>query len=58
MLHYAVVFLVIALVAALFGFGDRFKGAGGAFLDAPLNAPEKDAPVPGGLAADEIDNDG
>jgi hypothetical protein len=43
---------------ASLGFGDRFNGAGGAFLDAPLNAPEKDAPVPGGLAADDIDNDG
>jgi len=43
---------------ASLGFGDRFKGAGGAFLDAPLNAPEKDAAVPAGLAADEIDNEG
>ena len=39
-------------------FGDKFKGAGGAFLEAPLNAPEKDAAVPGGLAADEMDNEG
>jgi hypothetical protein len=37
--------------------GDRFKGAGGAFLDAPLKVPEKEAAVPGGLAADEIDNE-
>ena len=43
---------------ASLGFGDRFRGAGGAFLDAPLNAPEKDAAFPGGLAADEIDNEG
>lgn len=27
MLHYAVVFLVIAMIAALFGFGDMASGA-------------------------------
>jgi hypothetical protein len=46
------------LVMASLVLGDRFKGAGGAFLDAPLNVPEKDAAVPGGLAADEIENEG
>jgi hypothetical protein len=46
------------VVMAFLVLGDRFKGAGGAFLDAPLNVPEKEAAVPGGLAADEIDNEG
>lgn len=41
-----------------FACGDRFSGAGGAFRDAPLKAPENDAPFADGLAADEMDSDG
>ena len=43
---------------ASLGLGDKFKGAGGAFLEAPLNAPEKDGVVAEGLVAEEIDNEG
>jgi len=39
------------------GLGDRLSGAGGAFLDAPLKAPENDAALVGGLASDALPGD-